>query len=179
MRVIGMVLLCEGHCVPLCPCWPPVPPTSRALPPLRVLPVCPPVLLLFFFFVFALSAAPARPACAPCSSPCYPCPAALRPPTRLSPLPFSFSLLTLSVHLPSLSELRCHSCVPPACSTPAPPRRPYPFPWGLPHPSAPSVPVSHPMLFALCPVWGGGGCICGLDCGPARGLAWPFVSYAP
>ena len=132
-----------------------------------------------FFFVFALSAAPGRPACAPCSSPCYPCPAALRPLTRLSPLPFSFSLSTLPVRLPSLSEPRCHSCVPPACSTLAPPRRPYRFPWGLPHPSAPSVPVSHPILVALCPVWGGGGCICGLDCGPARGLAWPLVSYAP
>ena len=67
---------------------------------------------------------------------------------------------------------------PPACSTPAPPPRPYPFPWGLPHPSAPSVPVSHPILVALCAVCGGGG-ICELDCGPARGLAWPFVSYAP
>ena len=148
MRVIGMVLLCERHCVPLCPCWPPVPPTSSALPPLRV--------LLFFFPVFALAVAPARPACAPCSFPCYPCPAAPRPLTRLSPLPFSFSLLTLPVHLPSLSEPRCYSCVPPACSTPAPPCRPYPFPWGLPHPSAPSVPVSHPILVALCPVCVGG-----------------------
>ena len=151
-----MVPLCERHCVPLCPCWPPVPPTSRALPPLRVLPVCPPILLPFFFFVFALSAALARPACAPCSSPCYPCPAALRPLTRLSPLPFSFSLSTLPVCLPSLSEPRCHLCVPHACSTLAPPRRPYPFLWGLPHPSAPSVPVSHPILVPLCPVCGGG-----------------------
>ena len=112
-----------------------------------------------FFFgvpVFALSAAPARPVCARCSSPCYPCPAAPRPLTRPSPLPFSFSLSTLPVRLPSLSEPRCHSCVPPACSTPAPLRRPYPFPWGLPHPSVPSVPVSHPILVALCPVWGGG-----------------------
>ena len=109
-----------------------------------------------FFPVFALSAAPARPAFAPCSSPCYPCPAALRPLTRLSPLPFSFSLSTLPVGLPSLSEPRCHSCVPPACSTPAPPHRPYPFPCGLPHPSARSVPVSHPILVALCPV-----CVCG------------------
>ena len=157
MRVIGMVLLCERHCVPLCPCWPPVPPTSRALPPLCVLPVCPPVLLLFFFPVFALPAAPARPACAPCSSPCYPCPTALRPLSRLSPLPFSFSLSTLPVRLPSLSQPRCHSCVPPVCFTPAPPPRLYPFPWVLPLPSAPSVPVSHPILVALCPVWGGGG----------------------
>ena len=116
---------------------------------------CPAV--VFFCFVFALPAAPARPACAPCSSPCYPCPAALRPLSRLSPLPFPFSLSSLPVRLPSLSEPRCHSCVPSACSTPAPPPRPYPFTWGLPHPSAPSVPASHPILVAWCPVWGGGG----------------------
>ena len=76
--------------------------------------------------------------------------------TRPSPLPFSFSQATLPVRLPSLSEPRCHLCVPPACSTPAPLRRPYPFPWGLPHPSVPSVPFSHPILVALCPVPGGG-----------------------
>ena len=129
-----------------------------------------------FFFVFALSAAPARPACAPCSSPCYPCPAALRPLTRLSPLPFSLSLLTLPVRLPSLSEPRCHSCVPPACSTPAPPRRHYPFPWGLPHPSAPSVPVSHPILVALCPVGGGGVYLrTGLWPCPRTGMAVGFL----
>ena len=65
-------------------------------------------------------------------------------------------------------------------STPAPPPRRYPFPWGLPPPSAPSVPASHPILVPWCPVWGGGwGCICGLDCRPARGLAWPLVSYQP
>ena len=123
-----------SHCVPLRPFWPPVPPISRALPPLSALPVCLPVLLFFFcfFFVVALPAAPARPDCAPCSSPCYPCPAALRPLSRLSPLPFSFSLSILPVRLPSLSVPRCHSCVPPACSTPAPPSRPYPFPWVLP-----------------------------------------------
>ena len=136
----------------LAPCSPhlPLPASSMCL---SCVSACSAV--VFFFSVFALSAAPARPACAPCSSPCYPCPAALRPLSRLSPLPFSFSLSTLPVRLPSLSEPRCHSCVPPACSTPAPPRRPYPFPWGLPHPSAPSVPVSHPILVALCPVWGG------------------------
>ena len=49
MRVIGMVFHCERHCGSLRPCWPPIPPTSRAPPTLRVLPVCPPVLLLFFF----------------------------------------------------------------------------------------------------------------------------------
>ena len=131
------------------------PPPAPCLLYVPFLCVC--LFCCFFLFVVALHAAPARPACAPCSSPCYPCPAALRPLSRLSPLPFSFSLSTLPVRLPSLSEPRCHSCEPPACSTPVPPPRPYPFPWGLPHPSAPSVHVSHPILVALCPVWGGGG----------------------
>ena len=130
----------------------------------------------FLFFVFALSAAPARPACAPCSSPCYLCPAALRPLTRLSPLPFAVSLSTLPVRLPSLSEPRCHSCVPPACSTPAPPRRPYPFPCGLPHLSAPSIPVSHPILVALCPVCVGGVYLrTGLWPCPRTGMAVGFL----
>ena len=177
MRVIGMAFLCERHCVPLRPCWPLVPPDSRALPPPRVLPGSHVRLFCCSFFCgvppVALSAAPARPACAPCSSPCYPCLAAPRPLTRPSPLPFSVSQPTLPVRLPSLSEPRCHSCVPPACSTPAPLCRPYPFPCCLSHPSVPSVPVSHLILDAMCPVWGGGGgrCICGLDSGPARGLA--------
>ena len=139
----------------LAPCSPKLPrPASSTCP--SCVSACSAVV---FFFMFALSAAPARPACAPCSSPCYPCPAALRPLTRLSPLPFSFPLTTLPVRLPSLSEPCCHSCVSPACSTLAPPRHPYPYPWGQPHPSAPSVPVSHPILVALCPVWGGGGCV--------------------
>ena len=158
----------------LAPCSPDLPCPASSMCPSCV-SACSAV---FFCSVFALPAAPARPVCAPCSSPCYPCPAALRPLSRLPPLAVSFSLSTLPVRLPSLSEPRCHSCVPPACSTPAPPPRPYPFPWGLSHPSAPSVPDSHPILVALCPVWGGG-CICGLDCGPARGLAWPLVSCAP
>ena len=126
--------------------------------------------------MFPLPAAPLRPACAGCSSLCYPCPTALRPLSRLSPLPFSFPPSTLPVRLPSLSEPRCHSCVPPACSTPAPPSRPYPFPWGLPHPSAPSVPVSHPILFALCPVGGGGVYLrTGLWPCPRTGMAVGFL----
>ena len=132
MRINGMVLLCERHCVPLRPPWPPVPPTSRALPALCALPVCPPVLPLFFFFVLALLAAPARPACDLCSSSCFTGPAALCPISRLSPFPFSFSQSTLPARLPSLPVHRCHSCVPLVCPTPAPPSRPYPFPWVLP-----------------------------------------------
>ena len=150
------MFLCEKHCVPLRLCWPPVPRTSRAPPPLRVLPVCPAVLFFVVVPVFPLSAAPARPACAPCSSPCYPCPAALRPLTRPSPLPFSFSQSTLPVRLPSLSELRCHSCVPPACSTPAPLRHRYPFPCAPP-PLVFTLSLSLTASWlpcALC-VWGG------------------------
>ena len=119
---------------------------------------CPPFLLFFFGVpVVALSAALARPACAPCSSLYNPCHAAPRPLTRPSPLPFPVSQPTLPVRLPSLFEPRRHSCVPPACSTPAPLCRPHPFPWCLSHPSVPSVPVSHLILDAMCPVWGGGG----------------------
>ena len=136
----------------LAPCSPQLPRPASSM-----CPSCVSACSAVFFFVFALPAAPARPACAPCSSPCYPCPAALRLLSPLSPLPFSFSLSTLPVRLPSLSEPRCHSCEPPACSTLVPPPRAYPFPWGLFLPSAPSVPVSHPILVALCPVWGGGG----------------------
>ena len=113
----------------------------------------------YFYFgvpVVALSAAPARPACAPCSSLCYPRLAFPHPLTLLCPLRFPVSQPTLPVRLPSLSEPRCHWCLTPACSTPAPLCRPYPFPWCLSHPSVPSVPVSHLILDALCPVWGGG-----------------------
>ena len=176
MRVVGMVLLCERHCVPSCPCWPPVPPSSSALPPLRVLPVCPPVLLFFSFRVRALRCSRAPCVCPLLISvlPLSRCPAP--PLTRLSPLQFSFSLSTLPVRLPSLSERRCHSCVPPACSTPAPPRRPYPFPWGPPHRSAPSVPVSHPILVALCPVGVGGVYLrTGLWPCPRTGIAVGFL----
>ena len=99
---------------------------------------------------------PRAPACAPCPSSCYPCLAAPRPLTRPSSLLFSVTQPTLPVRLPSLSVPRCHSCVPPACSTPAPLHRPYPSPWCLSHPSVPSVPVSHLILDAMCPVCGGG-----------------------
>ena len=147
------------------PFLPPVPPSSRALPPLCVLPVCPPVLQL----PRALRVPPSLLRATPVPLPCVPL-------SRLSPLPFSFSLSTLPVRLPSLSEPRCHSCVPPACSTPAPPPRPYPFPWGLPHPSAPSVPVSHPILVAVCPVGGGGGYLrTGLWPCPRTGMAVGFL----
>ena len=151
MRVIGMVLLCETLCSfapSLAPCSPHLPRPASSMCPSCV-SACPAVV---FFSVFAFLAAPARPACAPCSSPCYPGPAALRPLSRLSPLPFSFSLSTLPIRLPSLSVPRCHSCVPPACSTPAPPPRPYPFPWVLPR-SPPLTPSTLPG--ALC-VGGGG-----------------------
>ena len=141
-------------CALVGPLFPPPP-----VPCLLYLPfLCVRLSCCFFFFLFRVRAprCSRAPCVCPCSSPCYPCPAALRPASRLSPLPFSFSLSTLPVRLPLLSEPRCHSCLPPACSTPVPPPRPYAFPWGVPHPSAPSVPPSQPILVAWCPVWGGG-----------------------
>ena len=167
MRVIGMVLLCEPFCSfapSLAPCSPLLPRPASSLCPSCV-SACPAV--FFFGSVLAFLAAPARPACALCFSLCYPGPAALRPLSRLSPLPFSFSLSTLSVRLPSLSVPRCHSCVPPSCSTPAPPPRPYPSLWVLPW-SPPLTPSWLPG--ALC--WGGGGVYLW------SGL-WPCTHHAP
>ena len=180
MRVLGMVLLCERHCVPLCPCWPPVPPTSRALPPLCALPVCPPVLLLLFFFV-------------PCSrSPLLP--RALRvPPDLLCATPVPLPCAPSPPCLPSVSPSRCRPClyVCPLCLSRAVTRVCHPRALPLPLPLAPTLFPGVPPTLVLrqapsrtpswlpCALCGGGGCICGLDCGPARGLAWPLVSYAP
>ena len=74
------------------------------------------------------------------------------------------------VRLPSLSEPRCLSCVPPACSTPAPLCRPYPFPWWPSHHSVfHSVPVSHLSREAMCSVWGGGGVFADWTVAPPEG----------
>ena len=134
-------------CALVGPCSPHLPRPASSMCPSCV-SAC---LVVVFFFLVGFPAAPVRPASAPCSSPCYPCPAALRPLFRLSPLSFPFSLSTLPVRLPSLSVPRRHSCVPPACSTPAPPPRPYPFPWVLPR-SPPLTPSWLPGA-----LWGGGG----------------------
>ena len=122
----------------------------------------------FFFFgsVLALLTAPERPACALCSSLCCPGPAALRPLSRLSPLPFSFSLSTLPARLPSLSVQRCHSCVPLACPTPAPSPRPYPFPWVLPR----SPPLTPSWLSGALCVGGGG---------TGVSVVWTVALYPP
>ena len=166
MRVIGMAFLCVRQCAPLRHCWPPASPPSRALPPLRVLPwglvslyccslffvfgrplghalhcsrapcVCP-----MFFSVLPLSCRPVPP-----HSPVFP------PIHRLSADPACI------VRPPALPLLRCHSCVPPACSTPAPLCCPYPFPCWLTHPSViPTVPVSHLIRDAMVPSVGRGG----------------------
>ena len=157
MRVIGMAFLCVRQCAPLRPCRPPVPPTSRALPPLRVLPWCL-VRLFCCFFLVAL-----RCSRAPCVCPLFfsAPPLSCRPASPHSPV--SHPMLCGSsdpacfVRLPSLSVPRFHSCVPPACSTPAPLCRPYPSPWCLSQITViPSVPVSHLIPEALSPVWGGG-----------------------
>ena len=139
---------------PLCP--PPPAPCLLFVPFLCVRPSC-----RCFFFVLALLAAPARPACDLCSSSCYPGPAALSPLSRLSLLPFSFSQSTLPARLSSLPVHRCHTCVPLLCPTPAPPSRPYPFPWVLPR----SPPLT--------PSW-----LPGALCGGGGGLIWSSV-YPP
>ena len=132
-------------CALVGPLFPPPPaPCHLYVPFLCVHPSC-----CFFFFVsvLALLAAPARPACALCSSSCYPGPAALHPLSRLSSLPFSFSLSTLPARLPSpiraALSLACATRVPYPCPSPSP----LPFPLG-----APSVPASHPILAAWRPV---------------------------
>ena len=139
----------------LAPCSPHLPRPGSSMCPSCV-SACSAV--VFFCSVFALPAAPARPAYAPCSSPCYPSPAALRPLSRLSPLPFSFSLSTLPVCLPSLSEPRCHSCVPAPRALPLPlPLAPTLFPGvstTLVLPRSPSLTPSW-LPCALC-VCGGG-----------------------
>ena len=130
----------------------------------------------FFISVFVLSAAPARPACAPCSSPCYPCPAALRPLTRLSPLPFSLSLSTLPVHLPSLSEPRSHSCVPPACCTLPLPVAPTLFSGVSPTLVRPRSPSLTPSWSPCALLWGGGVYLpTGLWPCPRTGMAVGFL----
>ena len=147
---------------PLCP--PPPAPCLLFAPFLCVRPSC------RYFFLLTLLAAPARPTCDLCSSSCYPGPAALRPLSRLSPLPFSFSQSTLPARLPSPPVHRCHSCVP-LVPYPCPTLSPLPFPLG-----APSVPASHPFLAAWRPVWGGGGSIgqvCTRHCAPAAPASRP------
>ena len=129
----------------------------------------------------------------PCSrSPLLP--RALRVPPALLrdtpvPLPCAPSLAGLPSHSPS----RCRPCLyvcPPFLSH-AVTRVCHPRALPLPLPVAPTL---FPGVFAtlvlprspsLTPSWlpcalcvWGGGFICGLDCGPARGLAWPLVSYA-
>ena len=167
MGVIGMVLLSETMCSfapSLAPCSPHLPRPASSMCPSCV-SACPAVVFFVCGSVFALLAALARPACALCSCSCYPDPAALRPLSRPSPLRFSCSLSTLPARLPSLSVQRCHSCVPLACSTPAPPPRPYPFPWVLPQ-SPPLTPSWLPG--ALC-VGGGVGV----------SVVWTVALYPP
>ena len=178
-----MAFFCAKRGVPVCRCWPPASPSSRAALSLGF--TC-------FFFVASLVAflaAHPRPACAPCSSlrytPCRPVPS---PPVT----PFS----------PSSPPIRCHSEGPvctfpfaltafalhsPVCAT----RVVYPCPSPLSLPlslvscrtlTLPSLLCCRPL--SLCFAFirrlsplperhgfmvRGGGFTCGLDCGPARG----------
>ena len=105
------------------------------------------------------------------------------------PLPCAPSLACLSSYSPS----RCRPCqyFCPPCLSRAVDRVCYQRALPLPLPLAPTLfPGVSPTLVlprspSLTPSWlpcalcGGGVCICGLGCGPARGLAWLLVSYAP
>ena len=160
MRVIGMVFLCERHCVPLRPCWPPVPPTWRAPPPLCVPLVCPPVLL--FFFV------------SPCWRPPL-LPRTLRVPPALLratpvPQPRDPSLARLPSHSPSGSRSCLYVC--PPCLSRAVSRVCLPRALPLPLSVAPTLfpGVSPTLVFlrspSLTPSWlpcalcgGGGGAV--------------------
>ena len=149
---------------------------------------------------------PASSMCASCLSACsavgffpFPCsrspllPRALRVPPALLcatpvPLPCAPSLASLPSHSPS----RCQPCLyvcPPCLSCavtlvchpralPLPlPLAPTLSPWGLPHPSAPSVPVSHSILVALIVPCVGGGMYLrtGLWPCPRTGMAVGFL----
>ena len=126
--------------------------------------------------VVALFAAPVRPACAPCSSPCHPCLAAPRPLTRPSPLPFSVSQPTLPALF--VCPLCLSRAVPRVCHPPALPLPLSVVPTLFPgiSPTLVLFPLSLSLTSSWMPCaqcWRGGG-ICGLDCGPARGLAFAF-----
>ena len=121
-------------------------------------------------------------------------PRALRvPPALLRATPVPLPCAPSFACLPSNSPSRCRPClyVCPPCLSRAVTRVCHPRALLLPLPLAPTLsPGVSPTLVLprsppLTPSWlpgalcGRGGCICGLDCGPARGLAWPLVSYAP
>ena len=130
----------------------------------------------------------------PCSrSPLLP--RALRvPPALLCATPVPLPCAPSLACLPSDSPSRCRPClyVCPPCPSRAVTRVCHPRALPLPLSVAPtfflgvSAALVLPRSPSLTPSWapcalcgGGEGCICRLDCGPARGLAWPFVSYAP
>ena len=158
------MLLCERHCVPLRPRWPPVPPTSHALPPLCALPVYPPVLPLFFFL---------RSRSLLLLRPLRVTSALLR--VTLVPLPGAPSLACLPSHSPS----RIRPCVHvyPPCPCIAVTRVCHSCALPLPLPLAPTLspgcslsPRLSPHPACLAPCVGGGGSIgqvCTRHCAPA------------
>ena len=182
MRVIGMAFLCARRGVPVCRCWPPASPSSRAALSLGFT-------RFFFASLFAFIAAHARPACAPCSSLRYPCLTApyphplarhFSPPHVLS----AFTLRALYISVPPHCFCRAFTRVCHPCVLPMPlPVVPILFPAVVSHPHpALSVVLLSPILVLCLPSptlspsrtpWvhgeGGGRVTCRLDCGPARG----------
>ena len=151
-------------CALVSPLFPPPPvPSHLYVPFLCVCPSC-----RCFFFCFCARA----PCCSrtPCVCPLLflVLPWSLCPAPPLSPV--SSPILLLAVDPACTSALPVCAALSLACATrvpyPCPSPSPLPFPLG-----APSVPASHPILAAWRPVGGGGGgCICGLDCGPVPPL---------
>ena len=157
----------------LAPCSPHLPRPAPSTCPSCV-PACSAV--VFFPFVFALSPAPARPACAPCSSPCHPCPAALRRLTRLSPPP-SPSRCRPCLHVcpPCLSRAVTHVCHPRALPLPLPVTPTF-FPRVSPSLVLPQSPSLTPSWLP-CALCGGGGVYLrtGLWPCPRTGMAVGFL----
>ena len=147
------------------PRWPPVPPTSRALPPLCALPVCPPVLPWFFCFLRSRSLL--LPRALRVTS------ALLR--VTLVPLPCAPSLACLPSHSPSRSRPCLH--VYPPCPCIAVTRVCHSCALPLPLPFAPTLspgcslsPRLSPHPGCLAPCVGGGasiGQVCTRHCAPA------------
>ena len=165
MRVYGMVLLCVTLCSfapSLAPCSPHLPRPASSMCPSCV-SACPGV--VFFLFCARVPCCSRVPCVCPLLFSVLPwsrCPAP--PLSRVSP-----PILLLAVDPVYTSALPVCAALSLVCATlvlyPCPSPSPLPFPLG-----DPSVPASHPILAAWCPVWGGGG---------GASVVWTVALYPP